>query len=215
MSTASASTTFRERLSAPITWHIAGFTVLLIVAVILGIRLGLDWTATDAHANDVLASRQLQSKMLEIQTAPLRGIDGRVAKTGDEIARFEQKRIPPNYSSIDERIDELEVASGVHLTRVQYTQRPPGSGLTEITIDINLAGEYSAIMRFVNGIERDPIFFVIRAMSFTGQQGGLVSLRMEVSTWLRPADAAASGLPTTPENPDELPATPAPEKEGE
>ena len=36
-------------------------------------------------------------------------------------------------------------------------------------------------------------------MSLTGQQGGLVNLRLRVSTWLRPADAAASGLPPTPQ----------------
>ena len=36
-------------------------------------------------------------------------------------------------------------------------------------------------------------------MALTGQQGGLVNLRLRVSTWLRPADAAASGLaPDTP-----------------
>jgi hypothetical protein len=54
-------------------------------------------------------------------------------------------------------------------------------------------------MRFVNSLERDQTFFVIRAMGLTGQQGGLVNLRLRVSTWLRPADAAASGLPATPE----------------
>ena len=36
-------------------------------------------------------------------------------------------------------------------------------------------------------------------MSLTGQQGGLVNLRIKISTWLKPADAAASGLPPTPD----------------
>jgi hypothetical protein len=30
-------------------------------------------------------------------------------------------------------------------------------------------------------------------MALTGQQGGMVNVRLKVSTWLRPADAAASG----------------------
>jgi len=38
---------------------------------------------------------------------------------------------------------------------------------------------------------------------------------MQLSTWLRPADAAASGLPSTPEPGDQAPAAPAGEKEGE
>ena len=214
MSVEPASTTWRERLASPLTWHLVGLFVLLVLAVGLGIRLGLDWTATDSHSTDVLAGKQIQLRALEIQTAPLRGIDGRVEQTRFEIGKFQEKRIPPTYSSIDERIDQLEVASGVHLTRVQYTQRKPDAGLTEITIDTNLTGDYPAIMRFVNSIERDPIFFVIRAMSFTGAQGGLVSLRMELSTWLRPADAEASGLPPTPEA-DNQSSAPVAAKEGE
>jgi type IV pilus assembly protein PilO len=214
MSDEKTSKTWRERLTSPLTWHLAGFFVLLVLAAGLGIRLALDWTATDTHSTDILAGKQIQLRALEFQTAPLRGIDGRVEQTRGQIEKFEQKRIPPNYSSIDERIDEIEVASGVHLTRVQYTQRKPDSGLTEITVDTNITGDYPAIMRFINSIERDPIFFVIRAMSFTGAQGGLVSLRMELSTWLRPADAEASGLPPTPEANDQASAAPA-EKEGE
>ncbi len=151
-----------------------------------------------------------------MQTEPLRGIDRRVEQTREQIDKFQQKRIPPNYSSIDERIDELEVASGVHLTRVQYTQGRPAPVSPRSPSTPIISGDYPAIMRFVNSIERDPIFFVIRAMSFTGQQGGLVSLRMELSTWLRPADAAASGLPPTPEAGNEASAdSQLPVKEGE
>ena len=166
----------------------------------------------DSHANDVLASKQVDLRALDYQTAPLRGLDGRVATTREQLAAFEQKRISPNYSSIDARLNELEVASGVRLSREQYTQNPMGTGLTEISIEAGISGDYPAIMKFINSIERDQTFFIIRTMSFTGAQGGLVNLRLVVSTWLRSADAAASGLPTTPQ-PDNSPSTP--NKEGE
>ena len=82
-------------------------------------------------------------------------------------------------------------------------------------MDAGISGEYPQIMRFVNSLERDRTFFVIRAMSLTGQQGGLVNLRLRVSTWLRPADAAASGLPSTPEPGGTPAAAPTAAKEGE
>ena len=209
MSASTPSSVWSERLKSPLTWHIAGFVVLLIITVALGIRLGFDWTATNSHSNDVFASKQLQLRTLELQTAPLRGLDGRVDQARVKMAGFEQKRIPPNYSSIDARIEELQLASGVRLARVQYTQAPRGQGLTEISVDTNISGDYPAIMRFVNSIERNQTFFVIRTMSFTGAQGGLVNLRMQLSTWLRPADAAASGLPLTPQNNDQVPSASA------
>jgi Tfp pilus assembly protein PilO len=197
------SSPWRERLASPLTWHVAGFVALLALTVLLAVRLGLDWAAMDTNSKEVLAGKQIQLQALKIQTAPLRGLDQRVANTRHELDDFYQKRIPPNYSSIDARIVELQVASGVRLTRVQYTQGKPGASLTEITMDASISGDYPSIMRFVNSVERDQMFFIIRAMALTGQQGGLVNLRLRVSTWLRPADAAASGLPATP------PATPS------
>jgi len=189
---------WRERLTSPLTWHYAGFAVLLAFAIVLAVRLGLDWAAIDSHASDVLAGKQVQLKAMELQTVPLRGLDKRVEKSRAAVDAFYAKRIPPNYSTISSRIGELEVASGVRLTRVEYTQGEPGNYLTKISMDASITGEYPAIMRFINSLERDQIFFLIEGMTLTGQQGGSVSLRMQVSTWLRPADALASGLPSTP-----------------
>lgn len=206
---------WREQLTSPLTWHYAGFAVLLGVTITLAIRLGLDWAAIDGHASEALEGKQVELRAMDLQTAPLRGLDHRVEKSRAQMQAFFEKRISPNYSSISNRIGELEIGSGVRLTRVQYTQGAPGADLTEISMDAAITGEYPAIMRFVNGLERDPIFFVIRAMNLTGQQGGQVSLRMRVSTWLRPAAAEASGLPSTlpaDETPAPLPVTP---REGE
>jgi type IV pilus assembly protein PilO len=174
----------------------------------------MDWVATNDRSTDALASKQVELKALDHATAPLRGLDKRVEKSRAQMASFYSSRIPPNYSSIAGRIGDLQVKSGVRLSRVQYTQGPPGSDVTEISMDAGISGNYPQIMRFVNSLERDQTFFVIRAMALTGQQGGLVNLRLRVSTWLRPADAAASGLPLTPE-PSEPTAAPSSGKEGE
>jgi len=193
-----SSSAWRERLASPLTWHFAGVAVLLLLTIGLAVRFGLDWAATNGKSTDVLAGKQVELKALNLETAPLRGLDRRVEESRLQIQAFYDKRIPRNYSSIAERIGEIQVKSGVRLSRVQYTQGLPGSDLTEIQLDAGISGDYSQIMRFVNGLERDPTFFVIRAMALTGQQGGLVNLRLRVSTWLRPADAAASGLPAIP-----------------
>ena len=215
MSANESSTSLRERLASPLTWHFAGFALLLVLAVVLAVRLGMDWAAMNSNSSDVLAGKQIQLKALEIQTAPLRGLDQRVKKTRDQIDVFYKKRIPSDYSVISSRIGELAVSSSVRLSRVQYAQGKPGSALTEISMDAGISGDYPAIMHFVNSLERDQIFFIIRGMSLTGQQGGLVNLRLRVSTWLRPADAEASGLPFASSPGEESPAASAPGKEGE
>jgi type IV pilus assembly protein PilO len=207
MSSPRTPSKWRERLTSPLTWHYAAFVVLLAAVIGLSIRFGLDWNDTNGSSADALAAKQIQLKALDLQTAPLRGLDKRVADSRAQIQAFYSKRIPPNYSSIDRRIGELGVQSGVRLSRVQYTQGKPGADLTEISMEAGITGAYPQIMGFINSLERDRTFFVIRGLQLTSQQGGLVNLNLLVSTWLRPADVP-SGLPPTPQ-PGEAPAAPS------
>ena len=208
--TEKSNITWRERLASPLTWHVAGFSVLLIVLIALATRFGLDWAAISSSSSDAFASKQVDLKAMEMQTAPLRGLDKRTAHSRELIGYFYQNRIPANYSSFAIPFGELQVKSGVHVTRIGYSQGKPGPDLTEIFIDANLIGEYPQIMHFVNSLERDKIFFVVRQMNLTGQQGGMVNLRLQVSTWMRNAAAAASGLPQAGTKSTEQPANPQP-----
>lgn len=201
-----APSKWQERLASPLTWHIAGVALLAVLVVVLAAQLGMDWAATNGNSTDALAGKQVQLKALEMQTTPLRGLDQRVKQSREQMNKFYAERIPMNYSRIATRIGELEVNSGVRLTRVLYTQGAPTGDLTEISLDCGVSGEYPQIMRFVNGLERDRTFFVIKSMTLAGQQGGLVNLRLSVRTWLRAADAASSGLPTKPQEPVATPA---------
>ena len=204
--------TTRERLASPLTWHWVGFAVMILIVSVLAIRLALDWSATGAGSNDALVNKQIELKTLEVQTAPLRGLEQRVKDSRVHIQDFYNRRIPANYSSISSDVGNLAVNSGVQLSRMQYTQGASAGDLTEISLDSSITGQYHQIMHFVNGLERDKTFFLIRSMAFTGQQGGLVSLRLRVSTWLRPADVPG-WLPPTPPNTPSTSAPPAQEGE--
>lgn len=197
MSTGPAPT-LGERLRSPLTWHYVFFALLLAVAIGLCVRMGMDWAATDTHASDVLAVKQVQLKQMKLQMAPLMGLDQTVETTRGELKTFFDDRIPANYSAIETSMQDLEVKSGVRLSRVQYTQGKAGQDLVPITMDAAISGSYPSIMHYVNSIERAKTFFVIQDMGLAGEQNGLVNLRIHVLTWLRPAAAAASGLPMTP-----------------
>lgn len=193
MSDRNSSSVWRERLASPLTWHYVAFSILLLGVLVLAVRFGMDWAATSTRSTDALAGKQLELSAMEMQNKPLRGLDKRVDLTRDQIRDFYANRIPANYSSFAERIGDLSVKSGVRLSRVTYTQGKPGTDLTEVSMDAGISGDYPQIMKFVNSLERDRIFFVIKQMALTGQQGGLVNLRLRVSTWMKPA--AAAGMP--------------------
>lgn len=211
----STTATWRERLASPLTRHFIASVLLLLLVIGLAVRIGLDWAATHGSSADAQMNSQVQLKTLELETAPLRGLEGRIEDARGQTESFLSKRIPPSYSAIATRVGELQVKAGARLSRVQYSQGQAGPYLTEISMDASISGDYPQIMRFVNALEHDQTYFVIRGMALAGQQGGQVNLRLIVSSWLRPADAAASGLPSTPQPGKAAPAAPAAAKEGE
>jgi Tfp pilus assembly protein PilO len=169
---------------------------MAVLVLVLGIRLGMDWAATNGRSTTALDRKQIQLRALERQNAPLAGLDQRVEDSRRQIDAFYSSRIPANYSTIARTIGDLGVKSGVRLSSVQYTQGQAGADLTEIVMNAGISGAYPQIMHFVNGLESNQTFFVVKGMALTGQQGGLVNLRLTVSTWLRPANVP-NGLPPT------------------
>jgi hypothetical protein len=184
-------------MGSALALHLAGLSFLALVAIVLAGKIGVDWASAAASSNRIEPTDRAELASLTTSAGSLRGLDKRVAKTEDQFDGFFSQRIPANYSSIASRLGELEVQSRVRLSHVQYSEGRPGIVLTEISVDSVLSGDYPQIMHFVNALERDRIFFVIRAMTLNGQQGGQVSLRLRFSTWLRPPQAAALELPTT------------------
>lgn len=185
----------RDRFRSPLATHLAWFTMLVLMVCGLAIWLGMEWKALARDTGSSVAEKRTELESLTAANVDLRGLRSRLSDTQKQIDTFYDHRLLANYSSIAQRIGEIEIQSGVNLTHVVYLQQPHGSGLTEIVVESDVGGEYPQIMRFVNGLERDDAYFVIRSMTLVTQQGGQVNLRIRFSTWLRPYDAAASTIP--------------------
>ncbi len=170
--------------------HIGGVALLVILNLVLAVRLGLAARDLGSSRQNQLQEEQLRLTQLQAQTARLNGLPEKVDLSRKEADKFYTRRIPANYSSILADLGQLAEANHIRLTRAGYTQAAAISGLVELRIDANLAGEYSGVMHFINGLEQDKTFFVISAVTLTGQQGGLVNLRLGLITYLHAADAS-------------------------
>ena len=145
-----------------------------------------------APSSERYQQQQIRYAQLESQMSHLQGLPQKVDQAREDATSFFDKRIAPNYSTILEALGAADVKNQVRLTRSQYTAKPGIDGLTELRIDANLSGDYTALMHFINDLERDKNhdFFIIDGLTFTGQQGGLVNLRLRLTTYLQanPAD---------------------------
>ena len=165
--------------------HIAGVALLAVLNIVLLVRLGFALRDLGSSRQDQLQQAQLQLTQLRVQTARLDGLPEKVDQSRKDADKFYLQRIPANYSSILAELGTLASKNNIRLTRAGYTQTPALEGLAELRIDANLAGEYSGVMRFINGLERDKVFFLITGITLTGQQTGQVSLRLRLATFLR------------------------------
>ena len=48
-----------------------------------------------------------------------------------------------------------------------------------------MAGDYLQLVRFVNGLEREQMFFLVDSVGLAGDQAGLVKLQLKLETYLK------------------------------
>lgn len=127
---------------------------------------------------------QLQQKTREVE--PLRGLDKKIVMAGDQINQFYKERLPDQDSIISGELGKLVTQNGVKIARAKYTFRDPEPvGLRRVEIEASLSGDYLQLVRFINAVERDQVFFIISNVELAGEQAGTVKLQMKLETYLR------------------------------
>ena len=160
-------------------------------------RFALAWRAVRSNQTSAFVQEEARLGQLESQMRHLNNLPKKVDAADEDAQRFYDARISPNWSTILGQLGAVATKNQVRLLRAAYAPNPAAAGgLTELHIDAGLSGQYSDLMRFINGIERDQdhVFFIIDRVTLTGQQGGLVNLRMQLRTYIRGrSDGPASG----------------------
>ncbi|MBV8629634.1 MAG: hypothetical protein JOZ83_01835 [Silvibacterium sp.] len=176
-----------RRFITVLNLHIAGAVALGGLVLLLAVKVVLAFHAAGQVNSEEYQRDKIRATQLQAQMAHLQGLPQKVDQARQDGDNFFAQRIAPNYSTIAEELGDAYVKNQVRLTRAQYTAKPATDALTELRIDANLSGDYSALMRFINYLERDKnhVFFIIDGLTFTGQQGGLVNLRLRLTTYLR------------------------------
>lgn len=169
--------------------HIAGVVLLGLVNLYLLVHLVFTWRAANGDNAQALADQTVVMKTAEIARQPLEGLDEKLAQATKDADKFYKQRLPYANSEAVGELGALAKKQGVKLTRVQYAYEPVMSGtageLTEARMDASLSGDYRPLVLFINSLERDKMFFLITGVTLTGQQSGVVGLRLRVTTYLR------------------------------
>lgn len=177
-------------------WHYAALVLLCLLNLALAVRLVYAWKRAQAGDAARLHEREAEYRAMHLKTRPLRGLGKKIARANSDQTAFYEKRFPATYSVVFAELGALAVKNNVLLGRVQYAPGKLDQGAYKVQMDASLSGDYAPIVRFINGLERDKIFFLIDGIALSGQQNGIVSLRMRLTTYLRP-DGNAAAVPVS------------------
>jgi hypothetical protein len=169
--------------------YYAGIAVLALVNLYLLIHIGFAWQAATTQNAAAVEQQTVAMKTAEIAKKPLEGLDAKLAQATTQANEFYERRLPFADSDVVGELGVLAKKQGVKLTRVQYAPSEVMSGsagaLTQLRMDASLSGDYRPLMQFINSLERDRMFFLVRGVTLTGEQGGTVGLRLGLVTYLR------------------------------
>jgi len=130
--------------------------------------------------------RQLSSSLKARESAPWRGLDKKIPQARRDIAAFYLDRFPSGYSVISTSLDKIASETGVRVSSEKYTQRPSDlQKMDRVEIEVDVAGDYVPLMKFINTVERSKLFFIVDEMDLAGEQSGGIKLRIKLETYLR------------------------------
>lgn len=130
--------------------------------------------------------RQLWQELKSREYAPWRGLDKKIPRAKEEIDNFYQDRFSDQESAISASLGKLASETGVRVSAAKYSVKDaPIDGLQRVEIAANLSGDYLQLVRFINGLERSRLFFIVSDVDLGGEQNGIVGLQIKVETYLR------------------------------
>ena len=170
------------------------FTVILgVLGAVDLLLLGyLLWPGTSYGAlQERERSLEQDSKTLEGEVKPLRGMDKQLEKTRVDVKMFYQQKIPTRSSEISQQLDKLRLENHVEMQAIHFSQEKAEKtdlpDVQRISIDTTVTGDYAKVAEFINAMEQANFVYVITQVQLTGREAGTVSLQIKFDTYIREA----------------------------
>ena len=176
-------------LSQVRTRMISVIAVLGVLDVAALVYLALPYRASAMQPTAVQQRAEDEYRRVKPTTVPLQGIDQKLSRAQRDDAAFIHNRLPSRYSDVVEELGKLAKATHIAIGSIAYNETPAAlPGIFNLEMHAGLGGQYVDLVKFINSVERDKMFFVIDGINLAGQQGGQVRLDVRLDTYLRYQD---------------------------
>ncbi len=167
------------------------------IVIVLAILLALDvaalsfllspWGRSVDEFHQERNRLEIARRLKETEVAPARGMEKKLAQARTDLDKFFGERLPAKASAVPDRLGELAAKHRVQMSQVKYEAEDTAvRGVRSVGVQASLAGEYLDVVRFLNAVEREAMFSIIRSVVLDDQEGaGSVRLELQMETFVK------------------------------
>ena len=151
--------------------------ILVGLAILLAGDLALafySWHAATALRRPMasLVADSAKLKLLGADVDRADRIRHNLPATVAECDRFEGSLLPASSgnSSVTAELDDLAKKSGLQIQNVSFRHKDlPGRNLTEVELEASVTGDYSSIVKFMNGLQRSHNSYAVESLGLQAE----------------------------------------------
>jgi type IV pilus assembly protein PilO len=185
-------------MSRDFTWRrrIILVGVVLLVLADVGL-LAYSWQLASApHApQKQLAVETKQRDLLRADIKRAQEIRDNVPATQKDCQRFEQSLFPASagYSAVRSELGDTARKSGIQIEDLSFKQTEISNrGMTEVTIDATVNGNYKSVIGFLNGLQRSANLYSVDSLTLGSNEtnqssANVIKVALHLRTYFRTA----------------------------
>jgi Tfp pilus assembly protein PilO len=168
---------------------LAGLGALVLADLGLAVFL---WHLRQTDPTDLSRQRtelQTKTKLLKADVARGDAILKEMPKVGDQASSFYEQQLPPataGYSALVADLGEIATKAGLRTTSTAFQDHElKDRGVTEIQIQETVEGDYSSVMKYIQGLERSRNFYLLSDLGLDTSETGILHLKLLLRTYFR------------------------------
>ena len=161
-------------LGFPVQKKITLMGLAILIATDAALALYSMRSAAGFLRND-LVTHKAQIKLLKADVQRAQAIQRSMPQTKADCERFENSLFPSaaGYSAVTDELTELEKHSGLQIASLAFHPKVlPGRDLVEVEVDATVNGDYKAVVRFLNGLQRSKNFYIVDGLTLASELPG-------------------------------------------
>jgi type IV pilus assembly protein PilO len=170
-------------------WTVAGLSILILADVAL---LAFLWQSGQQGVESMRAERDrlaLKAKLLTADVKRGDEIKASLPQVGKDCTKFYDDTFPngaTGYSDVEVDLDSIAAKAGLKTSGISFKPTDlKDRGVTQLEITTQVSGDYSAIIKFINGLERSKNFYLLNDLQLDSASTGGIRLQLKLHTFFR------------------------------